>query len=365
MAFRLLRITLLIAALAASAGCSAPPAPPELGLAERQELDLWRAGAGVYAPAKYAEYKAALRKAREGYLRERERFPLLRKMDPVEAELKAVLEKGGLLMEETAALKEARAAEVEERMALLENSVENLGKLTSELQRSRLARRDLVKAQLLISEARLLKARHEHPQAAEKLREAERRVEAVKRATFPLLVRYADKRQIEKWRRWAAETIEWSGRTGGKAIVVNKMDRTLTLYRDGAPIKTYGVGLGRNGANDKLHAGDGATPEGRYSVSRKNPNSRYHLALLINYPNDEDRRNFAQLRKKGLIPAGKGIGGLVEIHGGGKESLTHGCIALENSQMEELYSLVEVGTPVTIVGALEPDNPVSALMKGL
>ena len=69
-------------------------------------------------------------------------------------------------------------------------------------------------------------------------------------------------------------------------------------------------------------------------------------------------------RSKGTIPPGVSIGGLIEIHGGGKHSMTHGCISLDNKDMDALYRLVEVGTPVTIVGAINDMNEILMMSKG-
>jgi len=57
--------------------------------------------------------------------------------------------------------------------------------------------------------------------------------------------------------------------------------------------------------------------------------------------------------RKGNIPR-RGIGNLIEIHGDGGKGInwTDGCVALTNSDMDKLYGLVGVGTPVTIVGSL-------------
>ncbi|HKH21699.1 MAG TPA: L,D-transpeptidase, partial [Gammaproteobacteria bacterium] len=44
------------------------------------------------------------------------------------------------------------------------------------------------------------------------------------------------------------------------------------------------------------------------------------------------------------------LGGEIFIHGhGALYDWTRGCIALDDVDMRELYSLVDVGTPVTIV----------------
>ena len=79
-------------------------------------------------------------------------------------------------------------------------------------------------------------------------------------------------------------------------------------------------------------------------------------ALLLHHPNADDRRAYAQARRSGEVPDGAGIGGLIEIHGEGGlgRDWTRGCVALTNPDMDDLFTHVDVGTPVTIVGSDEP-----------
>jgi murein L,D-transpeptidase YafK len=163
----------------------------------------------------------------------------------------------------------------------------------------------------------------------------------------------------------AEETVSESRQREGVAIVVTKIDRRLMVYRDGDLVKTYPVAIGRLGSSLKRYAGDRATPEGKYSIVEKRSNSTYYKALLINYPNEEDLRKFRAARERGGIPDSVRIGGSVEIHGGGKDGMTYGCIALDNSHMEELFDMVEVGTRVTIVGSTDYQNSLSSASGGL
>jgi len=134
-------------------------------------------------------------------------------------------------------------------------------------------------------------------------------------------------------------------------IVVEKSKRTLTLMDRRKAVKTYKVALGGQPVGAKDRQGDHKTPEGIYSVDAKNPNSQFYKALHISYPNQADRAN---ARKLGVSP-----GGDVEIHGlgskwgwlGAKHRLTDwtdGCVALTNEEIDEIYPLVKVGTPVEI-----------------
>jgi murein L,D-transpeptidase YafK len=188
-------------------------------------------------------------------------------------------------------------------------------------------------------------------------------VQLAEEVAVELLGRYFDRRQVAAWRALADDTVRESRERGTTVIVISKLERKLTLYRAGIPAVVCDVGLGFNGLSDKRHAGDSATPEGRYKVTRKNPSSRYYKALLIDYPNNEDRRRFAEGKRAGTIPARVGIGGMVEIHGGGRDSLTEGCISVDDEVMERIFALSAVGTPVTIVGTADTDNPILKALK--
>jgi len=168
--------------------------------------------------------------------------------------------------------------------------------------------------------------------------------------------RFSNPELLRRWRHQAADTVAQSRRTGSPAVVIDKLNRRLVVYRSGAEIANFEVELGSGGLEPKRYAGDRATPEGRYRITRmKSGNAtRYHLALLIDYPSAEDRRRYERGVETGEIPRGVGPGGLIEIHGGGGSGRdwTDGCVALRDTDMDHLFPMVRVGTPVTIVGAL-------------
>ena len=135
------------------------------------------------------------------------------------------------------------------------------------------------------------------------------------------------------------------------------MTRRCLVYRNGALIHSFDVELGPNWMGPKRWEGDRATPEGNYTIAQMKSGTatRYHKALLIDYPNHEDKKRFRGDLEKGNIPGGRErMGHSIEIHGmGGKGSdWTDGCVALANQDMDLLYSLCEKGTRVTILGAL-------------
>jgi lipoprotein-anchoring transpeptidase ErfK/SrfK len=183
------------------------------------------------------------------------------------------------------------------------------------------------------------------------------------------LGRYASPERIVQWQQMAKDTVEWSRTHRAPAIVVSKAERTLTLYRNGQKVQSYPVRLGFNGIREKRYQGDGATPEGRYRITSKRGQgqTQFYRALVLDYPNQEDRRRFVRERKTGHIPALRGIGGQIEIHGVENELMaqTLGCVMLDNPHMALLFDRVDKGTPVTIVGALNEQNSVALALAHL
>ena len=108
------------------------------------------------------------------------------------------------------------------------------------------------------------------------------------------LGRYANRDRIARWQQMAKDTINWSRTHQTSAIVISKADRVLTLYRNGQKVLSYPVRLGFNGIREKRYQGDGATPEGRYRVSSKRGQgqTQFYRALVLDYPNEEDRRHY-------------------------------------------------------------------------
>lgn len=147
-------------------------------------------------------------------------------------------------------------------------------------------------------------------------------------------------------------------------IKIDKSERTLALIDNGEVVKQYQIGLGFAPKGDKQQEGDGKTPEGEFYICMKNPNSQYHLSLGLSYPNEEDairgldqkiiseeeaKQIASAIKQAGKPPWKTALGGEIFIHGHGASSdWTLGCVALENDDIEELYALVEMGTPVKI-----------------
>lgn len=161
-----------------------------------------------------------------------------------------------------------------------------------------------------------------------------------------------------EWKRLNGEAIRAS--FSQNIIVIDKVARKLYVYKNGKHLHEMASELGTNWVGDKYREGDMTTPEGKYMVSQKKQGNRtiYYKALLLNYPNEQDKLRFEDNKQKGLIPKNASIGGLIEIHGEGGRGVdwTKGCIALHNRDMDTLFRLVEVNTPVYIVGSLKTLN---------
>jgi murein L,D-transpeptidase YafK len=135
------------------------------------------------------------------------------------------------------------------------------------------------------------------------------------------------------------------------SVLVLKAEGKLILMNGGAPIKEYRISLGGNPEGHKKQQGDSRTPEGMYSIDYRNPDSAFHRALHISYPNAADEERAAA--------RGMNAGGLIMIHGtrNGRRMIgrfhrlvdwTDGCIAVTNREIEEIWSIVPNGTPIEI-----------------
>ncbi|WP_252946688.1 L,D-transpeptidase family protein [Oceanicola sp. 502str15] len=130
-------------------------------------------------------------------------------------------------------------------------------------------------------------------------------------------------------------------------IVVYKDRRRMYLLHHQDVLKEYKIGLGFAPRGHKQFEGDGKTPEGRYTIDRRNPNSSFHLSIGISYPNERDRAYAAEQGKK--------PGGDIFIHGARESKRdrkgsdwTAGCIWVKNREIENIYAMVRDGTPIDI-----------------
>lgn len=169
--------------------------------------------------------------------------------------------------------------------------------------------------------------------------------------------RYEDRVLLDLWEQWRRRLVARSRVDSSPALLVDKKARRADLIRSGKVVASFPVDLGWNPLDDKERQGDGATPEGEYKVVKKKQGSqtRYFLALLLDYPNRRDREMFRIAKEMGEVASNATPGGLIEVHGfGGQEKdWTDGCVALEDGDMDRLFKVAYVGMPVTIVGTVK------------
>lgn len=134
-------------------------------------------------------------------------------------------------------------------------------------------------------------------------------------------------------------------------VRVDKSERRMELLSQGTVLRTYGIALGGDPIGHKQRQGDERTPEGRYVLDWRNPDSCCTTSLHISYPNEADK---AAAKLAGVDP-----GGMIMIHGplngyGWWDWLlqmfdwTDGCIAVGEEDMLEIWAMVPVGTPIEI-----------------
>ncbi|MBZ0187333.1 MAG: L,D-transpeptidase family protein [Candidatus Obscuribacterales bacterium] len=118
-------------------------------------------------------------------------------------------------------------------------------------------------------------------------------------------------------------------------IIALKKEKRLEIYCPDSDnnqklVLEYPILAASGDAGPKLKQGDFQVPEGFYKIEAFNPNSRFHLSLRINYPNDFDRLQSQKEKRKDL-------GGDIMIHG---DACSIGCIAIGDEKIEELFTLV-------------------------
>lgn len=134
-------------------------------------------------------------------------------------------------------------------------------------------------------------------------------------------------------------------------VVVQKSLNKMYLLKGREIVKSYDISLGQNPVGDKVQSGDMRTPEGNYLLIYKNEQSKFYRSITVSYPDEKDIKEAMAL---GLNP-----GGDIVIHGFPNEmgnyqgpiqplNWTHGCIAVRNHEMDELFRLIEIQTPIEI-----------------
>jgi len=139
-------------------------------------------------------------------------------------------------------------------------------------------------------------------------------------------------------------------------IRIDKSDHRLDLVAGDDVVRTYKVAIGSGGPGPKRFEGDKVTPVGTYRVTGR-IKGLFHEFLIVSYPNADDVKRFAALKREGEVPPGRGVGNGIGIHGVGSPEFekdhkatdwTFGCIALDDAEIDEVASMVAEGTRIVI-----------------
>ena len=134
-------------------------------------------------------------------------------------------------------------------------------------------------------------------------------------------------------------------------VLVEKSKNKMYLVKNGKALRSYNISLGGNPRGHKQQEGDMRTPEGLYMLTYKNFDSKFYKSLMIDYPNEQD---IARAQARGVPPGGEiVIHGMPNAKGNYLGPLnpvnwTQGCVAVRNHEMDEIFSLLSIPTPIEI-----------------
>lgn len=321
------------------------------------------AEANLYSEKLYKESLQMYDSAMVNWSRENNRFILFRDYTRVINFAKKSKKKADDSKEESIKKADNLSKNVEAAFVSLGKKIELYNKLFKDLPLSKSIFDAHNKSKMFLSESKIAHQTGKLKEAEVLFKEADIYINHANTAASQMLRGYFN--DYSKWKNLANDAIAAS-RGGNKVILVDKVAHVLYVYQAGKAIRSFEAEFGPNWMAHKERNGDKATPEGNYRITKKKErgNTIYHKALLLDYPNEDDRRQFAIKKKKGLLQRSAGIGSLIEIHGNGGKGFnwTSGCVGLRDRDIDELYRLVSSGTLVTIVGSIEP---LSVVTKGL
>ncbi len=331
------------------------PEPPQ------QEVEMARAAIAkardhqseVYSPKLFREAQNNYDSAMTAWRAENERYILFRDYERVAAFAAIAQKKANEATRNTIIRSTSLKANLESEIRRMKEEMASFEKIFLSMPLPKDVKKKHARGKLLLREAEVDLEKENYVNGNLKLTEANEYISGTYNLARKNLEEYF--RHYSDWQEWATSTINESRKSGSYAIVVEKIPAACHLYHNGKKKYTFEVEFGSNWLGDKMSRGDMATPEGKYEVTKKlsGGSTKYHKALMINYPNKIDIQEFNERIRNGKLPADARIGDMIEIHGdGGKgANWTQGCVALKNEDMDLLFKYASRGTPVTIIGS--------------
>jgi L,D-peptidoglycan transpeptidase YkuD (ErfK/YbiS/YcfS/YnhG family) len=332
------------------------PSPPvsKMEYARKILSNARKEGADTYSTKLFTEAIIYYDSAMTSWRNENMRFIYSRDYDNVSLY-------AGLSAEKAEQAAENSIKSISELEARLKQKIESLNVLITEMNKHFTSyplpfevRNRISQGKMFLKESEIAFSESKYLHADRKMADAESLLTASYAHASTNLKNYFN--SFQEWRKWINQTIAVSKQDSGYSIIIDKFSRKCVIYFNGIRKYQYDAELGRNWVGDKRVSGDKATPEGMYKIIRKftNDSTKYYKALLLDYPNDEDTAKFKSEIANGSLPVSARIGGMIEIHGNGGKGTdwTEGCIALTNREMDTVFKIVKIGTPVTIVGSM-------------
>jgi hypothetical protein len=332
------------------------PKPPT-GQMEHARLILSEAEknqADTYSKKLFTEAKVFYDSAMVNWHKENKRFIFFRHYDRVVMFADLCVKKANLAGDNSISTSSNLKIKLKEKIQTLDALVGQLDELFNTYPLTTEIRNRISKGKILLKEAEIVYNKGQYLQANRKLTDSEYLLTESYDYASANLKNYFKSYSV--WKKWVDRTLFDSRKNHDYSIIIDKFSRKCFIYLGGSVKYEFEAELGKNWVGDKRTRGDLATPEGMYKITKKFDagKSKYYKALLLDYPNDEDKEKFRAEIAHGSLPASAKIGGLIEIHGNGGKGIdwTEGCIALTDKEMDVVFKIVKVGTPVTIIGSM-------------
>lgn len=332
------------------------PAQPiaEMKYAQKALSEAAADKADTYSNKLYTQARIYYDSAMVNWQRENKKFFYFRDYEKVETFAKLSSDKAGEAGENSKTSSSGLENKLKQKIESLTSLVAELNELFDTYPLTEETRTRISRGKMLLEEAEIAFKKRMFLPANRKITDSEYLLtESFESATENLKNYFSS---YSLWKKWVNLTVNESKRNNDYSIIIDKFSRKCLIYYNGKQKYEFDAELGKNWVGDKRVKGDKATPEGMYKITKKFDGSKtkYYKALLLDYPNDEDTARFKAEISNGSLPFSARIGSLIEIHGDGGRGIdwTEGCVALTNREMDLVYKIVKVGTPVTIVGSM-------------
>ncbi len=332
------------------------PEPPEAEV-EFARLSLSQAATGdaaAYSGRLYNEARALYDSAMSNWNDENKRFIFFRDYDKVARFAGLSTEKAEQALQSSKNNASTLKIKIKQKIDSLNNLSVRINRVFKAYPLPPEIWNRISKGKMLLKESEIAFAKEQYLQANKKITDSESLLtSSYEKASLDLEEYFSN---YPVWQTWVNKTIKESRQNQSCSIIIDKYSRKCLVYLNGVKKYEYQVELSTNWVGDKIVKGDKATPEGMYRITKKfgSNKTKYYKALLIDYPNENDRAEFKKAISKGALPRNAKMGSLIEIHGNGGKGVdwTEGCVALADQEMDVVFKAVKEGTPVTIVGSM-------------